>query len=359
MNLFIAKKLLNTDMKKCPFILLVVAFLMFLAGSCKKETPPDNNNIDITTNHGVFIVNEGNFQWSNASVTFNDFTNGNCIENIFEEVNNRPLGDVAQSICISNGLAYIVVNNSNKIEVVNLSNFASTCVISGLVSPRYFLPVSAAKAYVSDLYSNSISIIDLNTHVKTGEIICQGSTEEMVLQDQTVIVTNTRKDKIYLINTMTDAITDSIQVGFASNSLQLDKNGKLWVMCAGDQTNSINASLHQVDVQQKVVEQSFQLGTPLNIWDKMRMNTTKDTIYYLCNGVYRLPVTDTVLPGEAFIQQGSSLFHGLAVNPLNNNIFVADAVDYVQKGRVHYYTANGTLLGTINTGIIPVDFYFY
>jgi len=346
-------------MKRYAFILVLAAVLVFLAGSCKKETPPDDNNIDITTNHGVFIVNEGNFQWSNASVTFYDFTTGNYKENIFQEVNNRPLGDVAQSICVSNGLAYIVVNNSNKIEIVNLSNFASTGVISGLVSPRYFMPVSATKAYVTDLYSNSISIIDLTTNLKTGEIVCNGSTEEMLLHDTTIIVTNTRKDKIYLINTETDVITDSIQVGFASNSLQLDKNGKLWVMCAGDLTNSINASLYKVDIQQRMVEQSFQLGTPLNIWDKMRMNNGKDTIYYLCNGVYRMPVSDVALPTGVFIQQGSSLFHGLSVNPVNNNIFVADAVDYVQKGKVFYYAANGTLLGTINTGIIPVDFYFY
>jgi hypothetical protein len=110
---------------------------------------------------------------------------------------------------------------------------------------------------------------------------------------------------------------------------------------------------------QKLVEQCFQFNSSLNIWDKMTMNNGKDTIYFMCNGIYRMPVAATQLPADAFIQQGSSLFHGLAVNPVNNNIFVADALDYIQKGKVNYYNSNGTLLGTINTGIIPVAFYFY
>ncbi|HNW89513.1 MAG TPA: hypothetical protein PKN48_07600 [Bacteroidales bacterium] len=346
-------------MRKVFFLLNACVFMVSLLVSCKKETPPDDNDIDITTSHGVFIVNEGNFQWSNASVTYYNFSNNDYKEDIFKDVNNRPLGDVAQSVRIHNGKAYIVVNNSNKIEIVNLSDFASCGVISGLVSPRYFLPVDASKAYVSDLYSNNISIIDLNNNTITGTIPCHGSTEEMLLTDTLVVVTNTRTDKVYFINTITDDITDSIQVGFASNSLHLDKNGRLWVMCAGDVSNSINASLYRIDVAQKLVEQTFQLSTPLNIWDKMGMNLGKDTIYYMCNGIYRMPVSAAALPGEVFIPQGSSIFHGLAVNPVNNTLFVADAVDYVQKGKVNYYSSGGTLLGSINTGIIPVDFYFY
>jgi len=181
----------------------------------------------------------------------------------------------------------------------------------------------------------------------------------MLMYDDMMIVTNTRTDKIYLINTVSDVITDSIQVGYGSNSLQLDKNGRLWVMCAGDAGNNINASLYRIDLSIKQVEQTFQLSTPLDIWDKMAMNSTKDSIYYMCHGIFRMAVTAQELPVNIFIPQGTALFHAIAVNPVTNNIFVADAVDYVQKGRVYYFSSAGSLLGTINTGIIPADFYFF
>jgi YVTN family beta-propeller protein len=232
-------------------------------------------------------------------------------------------------------------------------------VITGLTSPRYLLPVKAAKAYVSDLYSNSISIIDLNSNAKIGSIPCKGSTEEMILAGSEVYVTNTRTDKVYIVNINSDVVTDSVQVGFASNSMAMDKNGKLWVFCAGDAANSIHASLYRVNTATRLVEQSFTLPDGLDIWDKMRMNAAKDTLYFMDKGIYQMPISSTSLPSAALIAQGSSIFHGLAVNPIDNSIFVADAVDYIQKGKVRYYSAAGILKGSINTGIIPVDFYFY
>ena len=336
---------------------LFASIISLMHVSCKKETPSEE--IPDLNDRGVLIVNEGNFMWSNASVSSYNFIDGKYYEDIFDEVNNRPLGDVAQSITVSDGKAYIVVNNSNKIEIVDLKTFSSQGVITGLTSPRYFLPVTSYKAYVSDLYSNSISIIDLNHNTKTGNINCKGSTEEMLRAGNEIIVTNTRTDKIFIINATTDAITDSIQVGYASNSLCMDKDGKLWVFCAGDITGAINASIYKINLSARLVELSFQLSKPLNIWDKMRINPTNDTLYYMNYGIYRLSIHDSQLQSSPFIAQGSSLFHGLAVNPSTRNIFVADAVDYIQKGKVYYYNSSGVLSGTINTGVIPVEFYFY
>jgi hypothetical protein len=346
-------------MKKFGSVLLFACGLLLLHVSCKKETPTDNNDTDMIKEHGVFIVNEGNYMWSNASVSYYNFSNGKYFEDIFDEKNNRPLGDVAQSIAVKDGKAYIVVNNSNKIEIVDLNYFTSVGVINGLTSPRYILPVTSTKAYVSDLYSNSITIVDLNSNAKTGSIPCKGSTEEMLLTGNEVYVTNTRTDKIYIVNCNSDAVADSIQVGFASNSLAVDKNGKLWVFCAGDANNSIHASLHRVNMMTRLVEKSFSLPDALDIWDKLRINAAKDTLYYMDKGIYQMPVDAIGLPSAPVIPQGSSVFHGLAVNPTDNSIFVADAVDYIQKGKVRYYSSTGVLKGTINTGVIPVDFFFF
>lgn len=56
---------------------------------------------------------------------------------------------------------YIVVNNSGKIEVCNPTNLLRVATITGFTSPRFIVPVSASKAYVSDYISNSISIVNL------------------------------------------------------------------------------------------------------------------------------------------------------------------------------------------------------
>lgn len=336
-------------------LLITILFVLF---SCKKDKQPNDDNTIIDKDNGVFIINEGNYMWSNASVSYYNFNSGNFYEDIFKNANNRPLGDVAQSIMVLNGKAFIVVNNSGKIEVVDLQDFSSIGVISGLTSPRYMLSVNNSKAYVSDLYSNNIAIVDLNSFSITGNITCKGSTEEMILAGNEVVVTNTRNDKVYFIDTATDRLVDSLKVGFASNSLALDKNNKLWVLCAGDVNNSIKARLLRINVTSRQIEKDYTLNASLDIWDKMRINPLLDTLYYLNEGLYKMPVDADQIPATPFIQQGNAEFHSFSINPVNNNIFIADAMDYIQKGKVNYYNSSGTLLGTIPAGVIPVDFYF-
>jgi YVTN family beta-propeller protein len=219
------------------------------------------------------------------------------------------------------------------------------------------LAVSSTKAYVSDLYSNSITVVNLTTNEVSGHIPCKGSTEEMLMSGSSVFVTNTRTEYIYIVSTATDAITDSIHVGIGSNSMQIDKNGKLWVMCAGDLNTSATAGIYKINIQNLQVEQSFPISATLNIWDKLRMNAAADTIYYLHKGVNKMSVSSSALPSAPFIQLNGRNFHGLAVSA-GGTIFIADAIDYVQKGKVYTYNAGGILQTTLSAGIIPGDICF-
>ncbi len=79
--------------------------------------------------NGILISHEGNFTSGNASVSYvsNDYS---IVENsVFNNVNSRLLGDTAQSIAFNEGLAYIIVNVSQKIEVVDRYTFKSIATI--------------------------------------------------------------------------------------------------------------------------------------------------------------------------------------------------------------------------------------
>ncbi|MFZ9848594.1 MAG: YncE family protein, partial [Flavobacteriales bacterium] len=289
---------------------LFVGILLLSITSCVKDKPneEEENNTVVTSDNGVYIINEGNFQFGNASVSYYDVDSKTLKEDIFKSANNRALGDVAQSMSVLNNKAYIVVNNSSKIEVVNAKTFVSLATISGLTSPRYFLAVNNAKAYVSDYKANAISIVDLNTNTKTGSIPCTGFTEEMALAYGKVFVTNAYRDKVYVINSSTDIITDSITVGYGSSSIKQDKNGKLWVLCGGDQTNVIDATLYRINPVNNAVEMYYTFPVA-EYPSKLKMNGTNDTMYYLNSGVYQMPITASALPSSAFITQGSKSFY--------------------------------------------------
>ena len=333
---------------------------MFFVSSCKKKNT--NEIVDafsLSQGSSVIVVNEGNFQWSNASVTYYNKSDNSVKDNIFTLVNDRPLGDVAQSILIINNLAYIVVNNSQKIEVVSLPDFKTVNTIKGFVSPRYILPVNSQKAYVTDLYANKIYVLDLTNNVISGEIICNGSTEEMVLKDDKVYITNTRTKYLYLIDINSDNIVDSVNIGYAASSIRLDNNNNIWVMCAGNRDISEHAGIYKINTITKGVDKSYDLGISLNIWDKLELNNEKDTIYYMNNGIYKMPVSSTNLPSSPFIACNGKLFHGIGIDPQTGIIYIADAIDYVRKGKIYRYSRNGSIINSFDAGVIPSGFCFY
>ena len=337
------------------YFLKVFGSVLFFASCIKDKPPVDNTKVDVTS-AGVYIINEGNFQFGNASVSYYNIADNAVQEDLFKPANNKSLGDVAQSMCIYNDKIYIVVNNSGKIEVVDSKTFVSQGTVSGLTSPRYFIPVSTTKAYVSDLYANAISIIDLSNNTMSGSIPCTGWTEEMALSGGKVFVTNKKRDKVYVVNTNTDLISDSISVTYGSNSIQEDKNGKLWVLCNGNDNLKIAAALHRINSATLQVEQSssFSSGSP---W-RLKMNGAKDSLFYLNNGVYAMAIGSTNLPSQTVINEGNKQFYGLGIDPLSGIIYVADAMDYVQKSTVYRYKPDGTLLSSFKPGIISSDFYF-
>src|SRR5689334_14185546 len=104
---------------------------------------------------GIFVVNEGNFQDADGTISHINADNGKVTQDIFGAVNNGlALGDVVQSMVIDDDLAYVVVNNSNKIEVADAESFKSSYTITDLALPRYFTTLNG-KGYVTEWVSFS------------------------------------------------------------------------------------------------------------------------------------------------------------------------------------------------------------
>ena len=124
----------------------IVAATLIAFSSCKKD---EIVTVETENYKGVFVVNEGGFAKSNGSIGLYKPGEKKYFD-AFKKANSLPLGDVVQSMSLIGTNYYIVVNNSNKIEVVSKKDFKSVSTIS-TPSPRYVLDVSYSKAYVSNL----------------------------------------------------------------------------------------------------------------------------------------------------------------------------------------------------------------
>lgn len=341
--------------------------------SCSKDPirpQPDGQNPPIedstTFSDGFFVINEGNFNWGNTSITYIDNATGTAHQNIFQEVNNRPLGDVAQSMKVMNNRGYIVVNASNRVEVVDLKDFKTITSITGFNAPRYIEFIDSTRAYVTNLYKD-ISVVDLEKMVITKTITTPEWTEGMVRYNQYMFITcignfsepsSRRKAKLLIVDTKEDRITDSIQTATEPLAIVIDKKLKLWVLCSGGWDGYSSPVLIRVNPDLRQIEKSFVFPST-NLPSRLDINPTRDTIYYLLDGIYQMPVTASELPTHPLISSGGHLFYGLAIHPVDGTIFATDAIDYVQPGYAFQFSSStGAKIHEWGTGRIPGSFCF-
>ncbi len=353
--------------KFISFLLLFSAIL-----SCSKspvredkktiDPPPVNSSYQ----NGIFVVNEGNYNWGNASITFIN-THDSVEQDVFNTHNNRSLGDVAESMLAFNGNGFILVNNSNKIEVVSLKDFKSVKSMTGFNSPRFMAIVDSTKAYVTNM-QKGISVIDLNTLTIKKSINTGSWTESLIQFDNYVFVTSiglvanptsTRNAKILIIDSKSDLIVDSIKTGKEPICMVMDKKDKIWVLCTGGYDHFEPPTLIRIDPTLRIVDKTINFPNPDDTPSRLCINALRDTLYFLNNGIYQMPVNSTSIPSSPFIPTNEHLFYGLGIQPDNGNIFVSDAKDYVQSGAVYQYNqVTGSLLGTFPAGRIPGSFCF-
>ena len=357
-------------------------FLPLLAlGALASCDPEKDENPTPAKGRTVFVINEGSFTKANASISqFNKDTKTVAVS-VFTAANGRDLGDVAQDFVIRDNRGYVVVNNSNKVEVVSLPDFKEVATIIGLNSPRYFLPVSATRAYLTQ-WGNfgsvpaGIKVIDLTTNTVVGSIATGALPERLLLAGGRVFVANSGDSTLTVIDPATDQVTSTVPVGDAPNSLALDRDGRLWVLCGGvpaflppsytklDTTASTLGSLYSLNPATPATGATFRrFNNRAFVPANLQINDTKDQLYFRATdpesyngGVCRLGIADAKLPSlkTPFIP---GLFYGLGVDPATGVIYTGTGNFSADK--MARYQPNGTLIDETPVGAGPNGFVFY
>jgi DNA-binding beta-propeller fold protein YncE len=243
--------------------LFILVFLSAVVASCIKIPKISNDSkVSFLTGSGVFILNEGNFRWGNGSLSFYSYDSAKIYNDLFLNINGRPLGDVPNSMVINGDKAYIVVNNSGKIEVVNRNTLESVTTINGLISPRNIAIINSNKAYVTSIYSDSVAIINLTNNSISGYINLRRSSEAVVINRNKAFISNWMGGKeVMVINNVSNKVVDSIEVGAEPESMVIDIDNMLWVLCNGGWARNNFAELTGINTVTNLIEKEFVFPT--------------------------------------------------------------------------------------------------
>lgn len=350
--------------------LMTACACCLMIASCEK-VPVEVGDEELNFGKGVFILNEGQFLSANASLSYFDPAGASLQNQVFYRANGVPLGDVAHSMTVYGDEAFIVVNNSGKIYRAGLQNMEYTGKIAGLVSPRCIRIVPQLhgnpKGYISDLYSGRILVVDPLAGKTLDSIDISGagdrlSTEEMILYDGKLYVACWSYGKhILVIDTGTDRLIDSIEVGKQPNSMVLDADGFLWILSDGGFPMSPfgqeKATLTRIDLQTRMPE-------TMHTWDDIGasptdlcLNPAADSLYFIAQGVYKVSLGMEGFD-EPLIREKGRQFYSLGVDPLDGTVYIGDAVDYQQDGWVYRYRSDGRAVDSFRVGVNPGFFCF-
>jgi len=354
-------------MKKAfkKFLLTLIGIACLFA-SCKKDKQIINDNNETTNpfETGVFIVNEGAFQTGTGTVSFLNRSTKVVKQDVFNLVNNRPLGNVAQSMTIFNDKAYIVVNNAAKVEVVDAKTFKSVGVINDVSLPRFFIGVSSIKGYVSS-WSGKISVINLSDNSITKTINVGGSPDKMIATGGKAYIIGsagfTSDSTFHIIDIASDTKLNTLVIGDNPSDMVLDANNKIWIICGAiphwvDSNNTKNAVLVKFNPTTNSVEQTFDLGSK-NFGAKIVINAAKTKLFYtLSNGIYAMDVNNPVVSQMPFIAKS---FYAIGFDNTESILYGADPKLYTGNGWVYRYNAtSASVVDSFQVGIIPTFFSF-
>lgn len=340
-------------------LLIILSIIFAWLSSCslfEKDNKPMGADYSYLKNDGIFLINEGNFMAGNGSLSFWCLKSSAIHNDLFEEINGRPLGDVPNSITLNGELAYIVVNNSGKIEVTERTSLRSVKTIRDLDSPRNLMVVSANKAYVTSLWSDKIAIIDLKNLMVSGYINIRRSSEAITMVRNKVYVSCWASgDEIIVIDPASDKVTDSIRVGNEPESMAADRNQRLWVLCSGGYAGQNYPELVIINTLTDKAEKTFQFPSKTISPTSLCMNSTGDTLYYIERGLRRMSISDIVLPATDFVPASGRIFYKLSADFLNGALFATNAMDYQQKGFLFRINSRGEITDSVRAGIIPAS----
>lgn len=349
-----AKK--NTHYRFPSFTLLLVLMTILFTVSCTKSDDEDDQSL--FQNSGLLVVNEGPFQTGTGTIDFIDMTTGRVKTNLFSEANDgQILGNIAQSLLIQGDTTYIVVNNANKVVLVDTETFRFIGEIGQLPQAR-FIHVEGSTAYVScwgDGFEGKIAVIDLNTLSETQSFPASGP-EQFMKSGDFLFVTLTggfgNSNKLGRIHLRDQVFTEEFTLSDRPTWMaQGLGNNQFYILCSGfnDFAGTVtkgalwkfeNGQVTQVATAENGAGQLTFIPSASGELAWLEGNTL---VKYLTLSESKEKTSlDLVAP------------RAMTAITFENTLAIADAVDFNSAGKVYLYdTDNLTPRDTFDVGIIP------
>lgn len=335
--------------------------LPLLAVSCHRPGPePEPEPQPDAYANGMYILNEGLFQMNNSTLSYYDFTTGKLTENIFLDVNHRGLGDVGNDLKRYGSKLYIVVNNSNIVEVVDVKTVQSlkTINLSGK-QPRQVAFLDD-KAYIScfdgDVVRIDTASLEVEATVHTGpnpDGICACNGKLYVCNSGGLSYPN-YGNTVSVVDPATFTVVKDITVAVNPTRVKGYSDRYVYVVSNGNY-GDVPYTFQKIDCQTDEIVKNYNLEV-LNFDVHQNLAYVYSYNYStMTSWIKVLDLETDEIVKEQFISDGTQLKtpYGIKVNPLNGDVYITDAGTFTTNGDVYCFDKDGKKKFSFEAGLNP------
>lgn len=368
--------------------LMAFCLLGVLFTGCRQGNEVINDDEQTVENHqlsdivGLYILNEGQWQSNKCSLDYLDLSQNPSTyhRNIYPTRNPqriKELGDLGNDIIEAQNKLWIMVNGSNKMEVLTADSakyIRDIFIPNGrrmVFDDRYVYVSSYAGVQKNGSVSQEGQVykIDMETLEKVDSVMVGMQPEGMAITNNILYVANSGgyhlpdyDNRLMGIDLKTFKIVSTEVLDINIYHCVADKYGQLWITSLGNYADK-PAKLYCVkpDSNGKIAAQQS--------WDIPVSNFTiaGDTLYYIAS-VYQQDGTSVSSYGTIQVKNKQVLTNKLfeseeikdirtpyciLVNPATKDFYITDAKDFSSSGELLGFDKEGHFMWRFVTGDIP------
>lgn len=115
--------------------------------------------------------------------------------------------------------------------------------------------------------------------------------------------------------------------------------------------------LQRIDPATRTIEKSFSLTADAKP-SRLAINGMCDSLLFINDGIWKIGVNQLTMGDRPFLSTANHLYYSLAIDPQTSELYLSDAIDYMQRGVIYRYSPIGAKIDSFKTGIIPGAFCF-
>jgi len=340
---------------KLNYLFIALAITVVLT-SCHKDKIAQKSGSPIPERAGLYVLNQGGFGDNNSTLTYYNYASKQLIPDFFAQANpGKQLGDTGNDIEIYGSRMYIVVNNSNVVDVAN----AKTGVLIGQVQIHQCRSIvfNAGNAFVTS-YDGEVLVVDTASLAITKYIYVGRDPEQMVIANNKLYVANSGglssvPDSTVSVISLSSLVEEN-RIPVISNpvSITADVNGNVYVLSIGNYS-TIAGGLTIIDsnadtvLSKPAVNVGFNIPIT-NLGYEAFFPTADNKIAVYSSVTKKIVQTNFITDGTVIKAP-----YAIQADPTSGEIFITDAVDYQSNGKLDAFDSNGKLEYSLTVGINP------